>query len=165
MRFSTKQLLLLTSIIAVVIVLGRPFYLEITRPEDCTYVMAASKSPGVNGYTFLDADQNVRVVVLEKITRTPRGRRGRNTEPEWLDYSISGNRKIHLKINGSPVYFSKQIVVYYAVDGGVPKRIDVPIKSIRDYEFPHELWDRLIEKNMDEPSDAPKSPIGRKSES
>ncbi len=25
---------------------------------------------GVNGYTFLDADQNVRAVVLEKITQT-----------------------------------------------------------------------------------------------
>ncbi len=67
---------MLTTIIAVVIVVGRPFYLEITRPEDCTYVIAASKEPGVNGYTFLDTDQDVRVVVLEKITSMPTGRRG-----------------------------------------------------------------------------------------
>ncbi len=64
--------------------------------------------------------------------------------------------KIRLEINGPPVYFSEQIVIFYAVDGGLPKRIAVPIKSIRACEFPHELWERLIEKNTDEPSAAPK---------
>lgn len=160
MRFSTKQLLLLTAVIAAAIALGRPLYLEIARPENCTYVMAASKDPGVNGYKILDEDENVRVVVLEKITRAPQGKRGRNTEPEWLDYSISGNRKISLKINGSSVYFTEKILVFYAVDGGEPKPISVPMKSITPYDFPHELWERLIDKKSDEPSDAPKTPVG-----
>ncbi len=33
------------------------------------------------------------------------------------------------------------------VDGGMPKRIDFPFNSIHAYdEFPHELWERIIDK-------------------
>jgi hypothetical protein len=107
MRFRTRSLLILTALVAIALVVLIPFIREIARPTNSTYVVAASSDAGVNGYTFLDESQQVRLVVLEKLTVDAKGKRGRNAEPGWLDYKMAPGRRIHIRINDEPVYFGE----------------------------------------------------------
>ena len=146
MRFRTRSLLIVTAIVALALTVAIPFFREFTRPTNSTYVVAASNEPGVNGYTFLDGSQLVRVVVLEKLTVSAEGNRGRNSEPEWLDYQMTLGRRITIRINDEPVYFGDMITLYYSTDGGPPDYMSVPRNSIVPYELPHIVWARFIEK-------------------
>jgi hypothetical protein len=146
MRFRTRSLLILIALVAIALAVLIPFIREISRPTNSTYVVAASSDAGVNGYTFLDESQQVRLIVLEKLTADAKGKRGRNTEPGWLDYKMAQGRRIHIRINDQPVYFSEQITIYYAIDGGLPETMTVPRNAIVPYELPHVVWDRLIKR-------------------
>ena len=65
MRFRTRSLLILTALVAIALVILIPFIREITRPTNSTFVVAASSDAGVNGYTFLDESQQVRLVLKQ----------------------------------------------------------------------------------------------------
>lgn len=146
MRFRTRSLLISTALVAIALVALIPFIREFARPTNSTYVVAASSGVGVNGYTFFDESLQVRLIVLEQLTVAARGKRGRNSEPEWLDYKMAPGRRIHIRINEEPVYFGEMITVYYAIDGGLPEIMTVPRNAIVPYEFPHIVWDRLIKR-------------------
>ena len=152
MKFRMSHLFFFTGLVAIFVTFGLPLIHEYNRPTESNYVVAASDQPGVNGFKIIDSRQRVRLLVLEKLTQVANGRRGRNSEPSWLKYEMTFGRRISIRIDDKLVYFGGNVPVYYAVDGGPPSLLTVPLDSINPNEFPHITWDNLVEKELIERS-------------
>ncbi len=151
MQFRTWHLFTAVALVAVLIAIVIPWVRAYSGPTNCNYIVAASGNAGVNGYTFVDGENEVRVIVLEKLTTDSEDcKRTRNYNPNWLKFSMTREGRLHINIDGNDVRFDNQILVYYGIDGGSPKKLAVPANAVVPYEFPYVMWSRLIPQTADE---------------